>query len=191
MNIVVKNQSLSLRAKLIILAIPVIIFTYLIAVNFLIAQEFNYFYDIGGTEDSVKHYISPSNRTSEINYTSDISYRDVTNRLTYLNIPFTKGSTNLSVNLRFRSNINTPLNLGVKNNTGWNYTWYLVNESLEYSGEWNEISYTAPLDLAYPENDKLSLSFDIYGISRAGYRNNSFFSIDWINLTVYKPGVFG
>lgn len=183
MNIIVNKPKVSLWIKLIIFAIPLAIFAYLISVNFIIDQEFNYFYDIGSEEDSLKPYLTPANRTSEI---TD-NYRNINNRLTYFTIPYTKGSDNVSVSVSFLTDLNNSIKLGVKNNTGWNYTWTDF-ENYVVQDDWVIAQGSFSLNDSYPENNKLSLAFDIFELSKNP--DNKTFSIDWINITVHKPGAW-
>ena len=170
--------------KVIILLIPIFIVGYLLYANFIQNQEFNYFYDIGSPEDSLKPYLAPLNRTSEI----IDNYRNINHRLVYFNIPYTKGSENMLVTVKFLTDLNNSFSLGIKNNIGWNYTWTNFDNYLPQEDDWVIAERLFSLSGSYPEKNKLSLSFDIIELSKNP--ENSTFFIDWINITVYKPGVF-
>lgn len=188
MNIIVKRHRLHWSIKLILILIPLGVFGYLIFQNFIIDQNFNYFYDIGGQTDSVKPYLTPLNRTSEYTLDRAISYRQIVHRLTYFSIPYTKGSDQISVDVRFVTDLNlSTFKFGIKNNTGWNYTWLPLENPVE-DDSWSIISGSFSLAEAYPENNKLNLALDIPEISKN--EGNSTFHIDWINITVHKPGMF-
>src|SRR3989344_5317094 len=107
--------------KIIIALIPILIIGYLVYTNFLVDQEFNYFYDIGSSEDSLKPYLAPLNRTSEIFIDNEATYRDINHRLIYFSIDYVKGSKTIETAIKFKADVADNLFLGVKNDTGWNY----------------------------------------------------------------------
>ena len=188
MNTTVNKPKMPLLVKIILILIPIAIFGYLITVNFLINQEFNYFYDIGGEEDALRPYLGPINRTSDIIYSDNEDYRNINHRLIYFSIPYTKGSDSLLVSLNFLTELNKSFSLGIKNDIGWNYTWIPFDNYLSQENNWIIAEQLFSLENSYLENNKLSLSLDILELSR-NPENKTFF-IDWINITVYKPGVF-
>ncbi|MBS3084070.1 hypothetical protein J4423_04665 [Candidatus Pacearchaeota archaeon] len=187
MNIIVKKPRVPLLIKLIIIAIPLFIFGYLITVNFIIDQEFNYFYDIGGEEDTAKPYLTPVERMSEIYNNSSENYRNVNYDLVYVNPPIQKGSEYADIQMRVIPPINLSFLLGARISQEWNYTWNELNLSHAPSGQWVVVGKKIQLYETYSINDKLSMAIHIPKFSSA---NGDKFSIDWINITVYKPGVF-
>lgn len=187
MNTIVNKPKVSLWIKLMIFIIPLAIFGYLIAVNFIIDQEFNYFYDIGGEEDNSRPYLTPLNRTSEFYAEMGTTYREINNRLIYFNIPFTEGLEDLTLNMKFLTNLNSSISLGIKNDTGWNYYWTPLN-IYPVEDNWFISGQAISLENVYIENDKLNMVLDIHKLSTRN--ETTIFYIDWINITVHKPGVW-
>lgn len=177
---------MNIYVKILLFLIPLSIFGYLFYANFFVDKNFNYFYDIGSQEDSAKPYLSPLNRTSDVYESNGITLRDVNHQLIYLTIPFVKGSETLHVKAKLRISPNDRVLLGVKKDIGWNYTWSQMDVS---SNEGNEVIFDSnvPFGSAFEENGKLSISFNVPDLLKSQSR---LYSIDWINITVFKPRTF-
>ncbi len=186
MNTTVNKPKMPLLVKIILILIPLAIFGYLITVNFLINQEFNYFYDIGGEEDAVKPYITPINRTSSIYYRNEMNYREINHKFIYISLPNIEGIETLRFNLKLFSEEDTLL-VGLKNSTGWNYTWKRLDIVSSNEPGWTEARQEFSLENLFIENERINLILDSPNLSIFEGFN---YSIDWINITVYKPGVF-
>jgi len=109
-----------------ILLVPVFILSYLIYVNFITFQEFNYFYDIGSEQDVSKPYLSPLNRISEADVNS--SYRNLTSQLVYFNVLIPRGSDSVHVLVRVKDGFpeSGSMYIGGQNKVEWSYLSKIV-----------------------------------------------------------------
>ncbi|MEK6884020.1 MAG: hypothetical protein AABY22_30600, partial [Nanoarchaeota archaeon] len=117
----------SLKFLIIILAVLLVFF--ILYKNFISAEEFNYFYDIGENEN----HLSPNYRISEKNSENSISYRNLTSNLVYFNVPIPRGSEKIKIDVKFKDNFNSTLILlGGKDREDWHYKWNtLYNKPIE------------------------------------------------------------
>lgn len=114
--------------KIIIILIPLIIFSYIGYANFLASHEFNYDYDIGGSIDQKTPYLTPADRMSEV---EDNMSRNITSGLVYFTANIPRDSDEVLVQIRFKDNFptNTKLLLGIQNNESWSYTNKIIFDS--------------------------------------------------------------
>lgn len=125
-------------SKLLVLLIPLIIIGYLIFSNFVVAQEFEYFYDIGGNEEN---YLTPNTRVSEI-VIQDPDYRNINNNLVYFDVPIARGSESIKIQVRFKDNFpkDWTMSLGAKDEQVWHYTYNSIfNPAFENLDEFDKI----------------------------------------------------
>lgn len=177
--------------KSIVLLIPLLILAYLLYANVLVSQEFNYFYDIGTGKENV---LSPVVRVSEP--VIEGSYRNLISQLVYFNVPIARGAERVDVEIRYKNVFqNKTVNsfvLGAQDSKDeWHYKWnnLPVNAGL---GEWGVTSTSFNLSNLTVVNGKLSMVFNVRHLNPniTQYVDRPV-PIDWINVTVYKPGLFG
>jgi hypothetical protein len=170
--------------KIIIILIPIIIVIYILNMNFLFSQEFNHYYDIGGEEN----YLSPSNRISE-KYDSQ---RNLTGNLVYFGIEVPRGSKEIKIETKFKSNFpeGESLKLGAKDQQEWHYNWHTIYTQKEENNDWEIITTTFNIEEEnlVIEKNQLSLIFWIEHLYGEEYKNYTI-PIDYINITIYKPGL--
>ncbi|MDO8460600.1 MAG: hypothetical protein Q7S74_05800 [Nanoarchaeota archaeon] len=123
-----------LHLKMVLWAIPVCIFLYLIYSNILVSQNFNYFYNIGNGKEQ---YLSPAARVSmAINDTPN--YRNLTSGLVYFDVPVIPGADKVNIQIRFKDNFpkDFGLSLGAKDQDVWHYNYHqLYNPTFrDFSG---------------------------------------------------------
>lgn len=98
-----------------------LIILFILYKNFISAEQFNYFYDIGSQGES---YLSPSYRISEPSITDNMSYRNLTSGLVYFTAPIPRGAEKLNIDIYFRDNFSQSLLiLGAKDEEQWHYQW--------------------------------------------------------------------
>ena len=99
-----------------------LIVLFILYKNFISAEQFNYFYDIGSQGES---YLSPSYRVSEAVDFDEITYRNLTSGLVYFNVPVPRGAEKINVSVRFKDNFSESLLLlGAKDQEDWHYQWH-------------------------------------------------------------------
>ncbi len=99
-----------------------LIVLFILYKNFISAEQFNYFYDIGSKGES---YLSPSYRVSEAANFEEITYRNLTSGLVYFNVPIPRGAEKINVSVRFKDNFSESLLiLGAKDQEDWHYQWH-------------------------------------------------------------------
>ena len=120
--------------KFAVLIIPLVIFGYLIYNNFIVSQDFTYFYDIGSEKDN---YLSPATRISDKIIEEDVNYRNMTGHLVYFNVPIPRGAETIKVQAKFKDNFpkNTKLRFGAKDQEVWHYVYKEVFNSNNNSNE--------------------------------------------------------
>ena len=170
--------------KIIAILIPIILISYLITYNFLLDQEFNHHYNIGGEED----YLSPLNRISE-KYDNQ---RNLTGHLVYFEVNCPRGSKEIIVETKFKPNfpIGQNLKLGARNQEKWHYVWHTIYTQEEENKDWQTKTTTFNIkeENLKIRNGKLSLVLNPQHLYKEEYKNYTI-PIDWINITVYKPGL--
>jgi hypothetical protein len=115
--------------KIIAILIPIIIVSYLITYNFLIDQEFNNHYNIGGEEN----YLTPLSRISE-KYDNQ---RDLIDGLVYFEIKVPRNSETITIKTRLKQSRyrNEKISLGAKNQEAWHYKYNLIyNPKVDLTG---------------------------------------------------------
>jgi hypothetical protein len=168
---------------------------HLIYQAYIIDKEFNYFYDIGGIEDSKKSYLTPLSRVTSITNqtTNSSSHRNVlTNGLVYLDVPIISGADSISISMNFKDNIpkNNQVQIGVRTAEEWKYNSTRVfyqNRSETQNWIIGQANFTIK-DL-YIQNGKLSVLINIPHLNKNVTMNQTV-AIDWINVTVKKNGEF-
>jgi hypothetical protein len=137
--------------KILVIIVVFGIIAYLIAANFLLSQEFTYFYDIGSETDARSSYLSPLERVSEI---SD-NTRNLSHSLVYLNALLVRGAESIKVQTRLKENFPVEskiMNLGAKDKQEWHYYWKpIYSDSLYYIDSYEK------KDNVYGINDNLPL----------------------------------
>jgi len=121
--------------KIIALLIPLVIIGYLMVNNFLVAQEFNYFYDIGSEREN---YLTPVTRVSE----QTDGYREMTGGLVYFDVPIARGSEKVNIKVKFKDNFpkGWTMSLGAKDQEVWHYTYNSIyNPTLNNLDDFNKI----------------------------------------------------
>lgn len=178
--------------KILIILIPLIIIGYITYNNFIISQEFKYFYDIGSEKDN---FLSPNYRISDkiiVNETAD--YRNLTGHLVYFNVPIIRGSETIKIEAKFYDNFpdKNRFIIGAKDQDIWHYKWnevYLKN--ISFKGEWMIVNTSFNLNETYIKDNKLSCVLSIPHLApNKNETLNYTIPIDWIKITVHKPGVF-
>lgn len=184
MNTTVNKPKMHLLVKIILILIPIAIFGYLITVNFIIDQEFNYFYDIGTSDEN---YLSPTMRISE---PIENNYRNLSSQLVYFDVPISQGAETIDVDVRFQNLFEEDQKflLGARDQEEWHYKWneLIINSA---NGVWSISKTSFNISEVYLQKGKLSFSFNIAHLKQNKTESYQI-PIDWINITVYKPGVF-
>ena len=127
---------------------------YILFQNFLISQDFNYFYDIGSQQDANKPYLIPLNRVSEIINDSSINYRNLFSQLVYFDAPIPRGSEDIYIAAKFKDNFpnSSAFSLGAKDKAEWHYTYKPI-----YYSSLSELENLFKLGNVYLINDNLEL----------------------------------
>jgi hypothetical protein len=168
-----------------IIAIPILLVLYLLTTNFIIPQEFNYYYNIGGEEN----YLTPIDRISE-KYNNQ---RDMMSHMIYFDVDVPRGSKEIKIETRLKPNLPTGenLRLGARDQEDWHYMWHTIyTQEEENNGGWQIISTTFKVkeENLKIENGKLSFVFYAQYLDKEEYKNYTI-PIDYINVTIYKPGL--
>ena len=185
-------------AKIIIIIIAFSIIGFVIYSNYIASHEFVYFYEIGGNDDITKNYLGPNYRVSEVfqDENNSLTYRDLTSQLVYFDVPIARGSKDLLVEVKFKDDypLNSKMIMGARNGNEWNYVWKDVYVKKDDSlSQWKNqsVSFYLNDDKLYLRDGKLSLVFNNYHLHPdRNQTNTNYISIDWIRVTVNKPGVF-
>jgi hypothetical protein len=160
---------------------------YLLVPNFLPGKNFNYFYDIGSSQDASSSYLTPIDRVSEIITDSDTNYRSLIGPLVYFSVPIPEGSNTVKIDFRFFNNLpeNQNLKLGARNQEEWNYTFHSLKISSQ-TGQWQVVhdEFNLQDENLLPMDGKLSLAF--YALYLFDNTANHSIPIDWINITVHS-----
>lgn len=115
--------------------IPVAIILYLVSANFLVAQDFEYVYDIGSSES--EGHLTPAERISEVVFEGEENYRELTGHLVYFDVPVARGAERVSVRVRIGDNFpeDGKISLGARNDEEWSYFYKnLYNPGLDVGG---------------------------------------------------------
>lgn len=119
--------------RILAVLIPVVLVAYLLSANFLVAQDFEYVYDIGSEGES---YLTPAERVSEI-VIGDESYRELTGHLVYFDVPIARGAESVYVQAKIKDNFpeDGKISLGGRNQEEWSYLYKrLYNPLLAVDG---------------------------------------------------------
>ncbi len=178
--------------KIAIILIPVIIILYIINTNFIFDQEFNYHYDIG---EEGQEYLYPTDRTSDSFNAEGISYKTISEGLVYFFNDYLPPNTEkIEVTIRFQNNFPNKgkFYLGAKNDKEWGYTSDEIFENNEIKkGEWitKKITYNFETDnLERGEKGDYFFVIRTPHLGQEEYKNYTV-PIDYINITIYKPGL--
>jgi hypothetical protein len=181
--------------KVIAVLLAVGLIGYLITVNFLISQDFNYFYDIGGSEDAKNPYLAPGDRVSDVLTEGEIHYRSFDKGIIYLDAGIPRGFEYLLLSIKFKSSFpeNYSFFVGVRNLEEWGYDFREIDSQPKKFNEssWvssSEIKFYKSADNLYFANGKLNVALRAPHLWE-GYPDKVVY-IDWINLTMHKPGLF-
>ena len=137
MNINVKNSKKVKIIKWIINILIILFLLGILALNFLIPKDFNYFYDIGNNDN----YLTPLNRISE-SYENETNYRLLKENLVYFNSEIPLGSKDIKVQVRINNNFpnNSIMSIGVKDKEEWHYYYkQIYNPSLDLLSSYENI----------------------------------------------------
>lgn len=99
-NFIVEPKHIKIFKIAIIILIPLILIGFVVYSN-IIPQKFNYFYDIGSSNDN---YLSPVARISDKINNTDINYRNLKDQLVYFDIPIIKGTNGTNFEIKFKDN---------------------------------------------------------------------------------------
>lgn len=165
--------------------IPILILGYLFYSNYVASHTFNYLYEIG-TEN--EKYLSPANRISVPNL--EEGSRNMTSQLVYFSVPIARGSKTVAVQVRYFNVFpeKASFSLGAKNDINWSYDWKPF--AIANKGQWEVETLYYNLNETNPEKGQLSFVFNAPHLNpNVAYSNlDKQVPIDWINITVYKPG---
>jgi hypothetical protein len=187
-----KTKSTNTLVKTLVILIPIILIGYVLANQFLIFKEFNYFYDIGSKEDT--NYLTPDYRITE-KIIEENNYREATNGLVYFYVDPPRGFTDVKVRARIKDNFpeNTIMSIGVRDQKEWHYNYNLVFDSKEdKTDDWIIVETTFNIEknnITLINNGRLSLLFRTPHLANNETKDYTI-PIDWINITIYKPSIF-
>jgi hypothetical protein len=179
----------SLRWLKILAVLVVLVFiAFILIQNFVISKDFNYFYDIGSSQDAKTPYLTPANRVSAIINDSGTDYRNLIGHLVYFDVPIPTGAKTIEVNFKFFNNDSESydLKLGARDHDIWDYTFHSLNIPGP-TGKWETVQADFNLgdEHLLPINGKLNMAF--YSLHL--YNGTGSIPIDWINITVHR-GLF-
>ncbi|MBU1246259.1 MAG: hypothetical protein ABIJ20_03680 [Nanoarchaeota archaeon] len=185
--------------KILVVLIVIGLLGFLIYNNILISKEFNYFYDIGGERDTKKPYLIPAKRVSDIIVEEGVNYRNLTGHLVYFDVLVSRGAENINIEARYKENFpeKAKFYIGARDREEWHYKNSKIYDSREYNqtGDWSiaKTGFSIEEDNISIMRGKLILAFNIPYLDQneteyANYINN-YIPIDYINLTIYKPGM--
>lgn len=185
------------KTKNLITLIPVIIVLALITNNFLIDRTFTKTYDIGNNDK----YLTPLNRISE----STEEYRNLTDALVYFDVTLPTGAESIKVETRLQPNLpnNSKISIGAKDQDVWHYKYKPIFDS-RLQLEESPVNYTKAIedngwyitittfnikeDNLTIINNKLSFVFHVPHLSKNETLNYTI-PVDYIKITIYKPGI--
>ena len=136
--------------KIFTICIPFMIVLYLVSANFLVSQEFEYFYDVGGGEN----YLTPVARISEIIEDGNHDYRNLTDGLVYFDVPIARGADKIEVQVRFKDSFpeGEGISLGAKDQEVWHYNYHFL-----YNPAFEELSRLSSYEGVYLVNTDLQM----------------------------------
>lgn len=177
--------------KFLILLIPLIILGFIFYQNFVASQDFHYNYDVGGSIDAKKPYLTPLVRMSNIdNITSS---RNITSALVYFDVPIPARSNTINISITVLNTLpyNYTLKIGAKNGSEWNYSNQIVfqNTNKSLRGKWVTVNATFNMSNLYLKNNKLNVLITLPHFYNENFKNYTI-PIDYINITVHKDGLF-
>jgi hypothetical protein len=187
-----KIKSTNTIVKKLIILIPILIIGYILINQFVISKEFNYFYDIGSEEDT--NYLTPDYRITD-KIIEENTYREATDGLVYFWIDPPRGFTDVTVKARIKDNFpeNTRMSIGVRDQEDWHYNYNLVYEESQDIDDWIIIETNFNIEennITLINNGRLSLLFNMHHLYAKNTETlNYTIPIDYINITVYKPGI--
>ena len=176
--------------KIIIILIPAIITLFLINMNFLFDQEFNYHYNVGNKDSE---FLNPSERISQIKFEGETNYKELMGALVYFPINIPPNAEKIKVEIKFKDNFpeGGRLFLGAKSGEGWDYTADKIFEkNSQDQNKWivKEINYDLKLqNLDLDTRDNFFVIRTPH-LGQEEYKNYTI-PIDYINITIYKPGL--
>ncbi len=193
----VKEPSHIKILKILVVLIALSIIGYLVYSNFFSSQDFNYFYDIGSEKDSARIYLTPADRITDVINDTDSNYRNLTSQLVYFDFPVPANSETINIQVRFKDNFpnNSKMSFGARDQVDWHYVYNQIftQKNENATGEWIVIQteFEISQDSLVIQNQKLSMLFNIPHLSpNQNQTNNMSVPVDWINITVHKPGLF-
>jgi hypothetical protein len=159
-----------------------------VTVNFFYNNQVSYKFDIGGPQDMNKSYLYPSERVSQAD--ANNSYRNITSRLVYLDVPakYDSGIINFSFSIQENLPFGSTILVRAKNSSDWNFTEQLVYVSINnipnYSS-WKTVSVQFNASDLFISNQTFTFCIDAPHLSEAKTRKD-YFAIDWINVVESK-----
>jgi len=179
-------------AKRIIILIPIIILVYILSINFLIPQEFNYFYDIGSEQDT--DYLTPDYRITEKLTENGITYREAIGHILYYEAELPMNSKEIKVEVKLKDNLpeNAEIILGARDQQEWDYVKHYIQDDKNYLEDgWFIIETTFDIkeENIYTNNKKISLILWMQHLANDETKDYTI-PIDYINITIYKPSIF-
>lgn len=179
-----KGNSIT-KTKKIITFIAAGLILYVLLSQFVFSKDFNYFYEI----DADERYLTPLDRVVEAS-----TYTNLTGSLVYFDVPIPRHSEKIVVQTRFGKNFPSvsSLSLGAKNKEEWSYYYQLLYDPKNTTvkdGEWVVSETEFDLKDLYVKDGKLNMVFYTPHLNQEQYANYTI-PVDWINITVHKPGVF-
>jgi hypothetical protein len=177
--------------KVLVTLIPIIIISYILIYQYIIPKEFNYFYDIGSKKDI--NYLTTEDRVTD-KIVKDANYREAIESLVYFGVDPPRGFTDVKVQARIKDNFpeNTQLFIGVRDKEDWHYNYNVVFDSKEDRvSDWIIIETTFNAkenNITLINKGQLSLLINAPHLGKNETKNYTI-PIDWINITVYKPGL--
>jgi hypothetical protein len=180
-----KQPNNIVSVKIIIILVPIIIILYLLNMNFLIGNEFNHYHDIGG----VNNYLVSEDRISE---KYDIQ-RDLIDGLVYFEVQPPIGYQKIKINVRIKDNFpeNEEFLIGVRNKKEWGYNYHIVYTKTKEEKGWMIVETIFDVNednINLINNGQLSFVLSTPHLAKEEYKNYTI-PIDWINITIYKPGL--
>jgi hypothetical protein len=193
----VKEPKHIIVLKVIVVLLAFGLVGYIFAVNFLISQDFDYFYDIGGGKDVKNPYLYPSQRISPSFLENQRDYRNLTGHLIYFDVPVPRGAETISFNILTKDPFpkNERFFLGIRKDSEGKYDYKEIFPNFEEEAIFSLEGMISVIDFdltsAYIAEGKLNTAFHLSYLEPGKTQTNmSYIQIDWINIAVHKPGLF-